>query len=254
MTTIKYDNLDVNILANRRALGEKAAADVSERITQLLTVKDNINIIFAAAPSQNEFLENLRNDQSIPWERINAFHMDEYLGLAENAKQAFGNFLKDALFDRVAFRNVYYINGNTANINEECLRYGQLITDNPPDIVCMGIGENTHIAFNEPGQADFNDIDIVKPVTLDAVCRQQQVNDGCFALLDEVPTQALTLTVPALFNGAYIFCMVPGTKKADAVLKTLTMPVTEQYPSTILRTHANAILYLDVQSAALLQR
>jgi glucosamine-6-phosphate deaminase len=248
----QYEHLNVITLPDREALGAKAAADASLTIKQLLSEKEHINIIFAAAPSQSAFLTSLRNDETIAWEKINVFHMDEYLDLPADAPQSFGNFLKDAIFDHLNFRSINYINGNAADVVQEQIRYASLINDNPPDIVFMGIGENTHLAFNEPFQADFADPEIIKSVTLDAVCRQQQVNDGCFKQLSDVPVNALTLTVPVLLSAAHIFCMVPGFNKAEAVAKTLKMPVSTEYPSTILRGHPNSTLYLDVQSASLI--
>lgn len=250
--TTKYQSLNVITLADRQALGTKAAADAAVTIKKLLSEKEHINIIFAAAPSQSAFLESLKKDVTIQWERINAFHMDEYLDLPANAPQSFGNFLKEAILGHVNFRSVNYINGNAADVDGERRRYAQLINDNQPDIVFMGIGENTHLAFNEPFQADFNDPEIIKIVTLDPVCRQQQVNDGCFQQLNDVPVKALTLTIPVLTGAAHLFCMVPGTNKAWAVAKTLNEPVSVEYPSTILRGHNNAALYLDTQSASLL--
>ncbi|WP_114938529.1 glucosamine-6-phosphate deaminase [Mucilaginibacter endophyticus] len=247
-----YENLNVIILADRQALGAKAAADAAVTINKLLSEKEHINIIFAAAPSQSAFLESLKNDDSVEWERINAFHMDEYLGLPADAPQSFGNFLKEAIFGHANFRSINYINGNTTDINTERERYARLLNQNPPDIVFMGIGENTHLAFNEPFQADFTDPEIIKIVTLDSVCRQQQVNDGCFNQLGDVPVKALTLTIPILVAAKHIFCMVPGVNKAGAVRKTLNKPVSVEFPSTILRKHHNAILYLDTQSASLL--
>lgn len=247
-----YQNLNVITLADRQALGAKAAADASAIIKKLLSEEKHINIIFAAAPSQSAFLESLKNDDSIEWERINAFHMDEYLGLPAGAPQSFGNFLKEAIFGHVNFRSVNYIDGNALDVSAERERYACLLNENQPDIVFMGIGENTHLAFNEPFQADFNDPKMIKSVTLDPVCRQQQVNDGCFAQLGDVPVKALTLTIPVLIKAKHIFCMVPGMNKADAVRKTLNEPVSIEFPSTILREHHNAILYLDTQSASLL--
>ncbi|WP_121811788.1 6-phosphogluconolactonase [Mucilaginibacter kameinonensis] len=250
--TTTYQNLNVITLADRQALGAKAAANAAATIKKLLNEKEQINIIFAAAPSQSTFLESLKNDNSIVWERINAFHMDEYLGLPAGASQSFGNFLKEAIFAHANFRSVNYIDGNALDINKERERYANLLSDNKPDIVFMGIGENTHLAFNEPFQADFNDPEIIKIVTLDPVCRQQQVNDDCFKRLEDVPVKALTLTIPVLVAAKYIFCMVPGINKADAVRKTLNEPVSVEFPSTILREHHNATLYLDTQSASLL--
>lgn len=244
----KKDNLTVQVFNNRSELGNNAAAMIAERMKALANEKTYINIVFAAAPSQNETLEALINDHSIQWEKINAFHMDEYIGLNADAPQLFGNFLKTRLFDRVAFNTVNYINGDDTTIEAACMRYSQLLNDNPPDIVCMGIGENTHLAFNDPHIADFNDPATVKTVSLDPACRQQQVNDGCFASLEEVPEYALTLTIPALVSVPYIFCMVPGKTKATAIVNTLTQPVNETYPSTILRKHPEAVLFIDEDS------
>ena len=240
--------LEVLVLENRATLGKAAAAMVSSKIKELLLIKPVVNIIFAAAPSQNEFLSSLVNDNIIEWEKINAFHMDEYLGLPDGAPQLFSSFLKKNIFSLVPFRTVNYINGNPESPSYECTRYAKLLAAYPPDMVCMGIGENTHIAFNDPHVANFNDPELVKTVTLDLACRQQQVNDGCFASLQEVPQHAITLTVPALMRAAHLFCMVPGINKAKAVEHTLNEPVSERYPSTILKKHANAVLFVDVDS------
>ncbi|MGJ7031597.1 glucosamine-6-phosphate deaminase [Niabella hirudinis] len=235
----------------RQAMGEAAAVAVAGQIRQLLEQQELVNIIFAAAPSQNEFLAALLLEE-IDWERINAFHMDEYVGLVADAPQGFGNFLKDRLFAKVPFRTVHYINGNAPDLHAECSRYAQLVKQNPPDIVCLGIGENGHIAFNDPPAADFEDPELVKQVGLDSVCRQQQVNDGCFAALSLVPAKALTLTIPALIKGRYLYCIVPGRLKAQAVYNTLYAEIKSLYPSTILRTHPGMTLFLDEQSAGML--
>ena len=210
----KKDKLDVLVYDDRQSLGQAAAMMVGNQIKRLLITKPFVNIIFAAAPSQNEFLQALGTDSTIPWEKINAFHMDEYLGLDDSAPQLFSLFLKARLFDHVQLRSVNYINGNAVDVQKECGRYTALLNNNPPDITCMGIGENTHLAFNDPHKADFNDPGLVKLVELDMASRLQQVNDGCFNTLQEVPTQALTLTIPALLKAEYIYCMVPGKTKA----------------------------------------
>lgn len=175
--------------------------------------------------------------------------MDEYINLGENAPQRFGNFLKERIFDKFNFKSVHYLNGNVANIEEECHRYSQLLVDYPIDIVCMGIGENGHLAFNDPPVADFNDSKKVKVVELDLACRQQQVNDRCFATLGEVPLRALTLTIPVLMGAEVINCVVPGETKAQAVLNTLTRPIDTAFPSTVLRTHRGTVVFLDTNSA-----
>ena len=248
MLQFKKDKLDVLVYDDRQSLGEAAAKMVSSQVKYLLQTKHIVNIIFAAAPSQNEFLYALRADDTVPWKKINAFHMDEYLGLEDGAPQLFSRFLRAKLFDHVSLRSVNFINGNIDDIQKECYRYAALLKDNPPDIVCMGIGENTHLAFNDPIKADFNDPEMVKLVDLDTASRQQQVNDGCFATLPEVSLQALTLTIPALMKAKFIYCMVPGKTKSAAVKHTLKELITEEYPSTILRTHDAATLFIDRDS------
>lgn len=236
------------VFNDRQSLAQAAAMMVSEKIKYLLSIKRYINIIFAAAPSQNEFLNALVLDKSMEWPSINAFHMDEYLGIPQDASQLFGNFLRSRLFDRVPFKSVNLINANPEDIDQECDRYTQLLNAFPPDIICMGIGENAHIAFNDPGVANFNDPVCVKMVELDTACRQQQVNDGCFNSLNEVPKNALTLTIPLLMRAPFIYCIVPGKTKAAAVRHTLNDSINERYPSTILRNHDNAILFVDGDS------
>lgn len=238
----------VNIFADRTSMGVAAARKTADIIRQLLTSQPEVNMIFAAAPSQNEFLVALAAEP-IEWPRINAFHMDEYIGLDEGVPQLFASYLKGHLFDKVSLKAIYYLHGDADDLAAECQRYTDLLRRMPPDIVCMGIGENNHLAFNDPPVADFNDPASVKIVTLDADCRQQQVNDGCFPTLEEVPTQALTLTIPALLQGRYIICVVPGERKAQAVYHTLHSPMTEKYPSTILRRHPAVEMFLDKDSS-----
>lgn len=252
MKTFQKDLLTVNQYDTRAEMGKAAAADIKARILALLDEKESINMIFAAAPSQNEVLAALAADAEIPWNRINAFHMDEYIGLSADAPQGFGNFLKTHIFGLVSFKSVNFINISAPDANIESERYAALLTEYPADIVVMGIGENGHIAFNDPPVADFNDPKMVKPVQLDEICRNQQVNDGCFATLDDVPSTAITLTVPTLFAGKYIFCVVPGKTKANAVNATINGPVSTACPATILRKHENAVLYLDCDSIAYL--
>jgi glucosamine-6-phosphate deaminase len=251
MKELIKDKLSVKLLENRAFMGELAATMVSEKINELLGTKQFVNMIFAAAPSQNEFLEALIT-KDVDWGRINAFHMDEYLKLDANAPQSFGNFLRDRLFNKVTFRTVHYLDGNAQDAQQECLRYSNLLNHYKTDIVCMGIGENTHLAFNDPHVADFDDLVLVKVVDLDEQCRVQQVNDGCFNTVKDVPTHALTLTIPALFKSTYAYCMVPGENKAKAVYHTLNESISEKYPSTVLRKHPNAILFIDEKSGALI--
>jgi len=243
------NNINVKIYGSRVQMGKAAAEGFAVEVDRLLQEKEAINVIFAAAPSQNEFLESL-SEHPVQWGRINAFHMDEYIGLPADAPQAFGNFLKERIFDRYPFRTVHYLNGNAADINVECERYTLLLKEFPVDIVCMGIGENGHLAFNDPPVADFNDPAVVKMVMLDQDCRVQQVNDGCFTHLDHVPTAALTLTIPALMKAGFISCVVPGKLKAKAVSNTFQQQLSTKYPSTVLNSHENVVLYLDADSSS----
>lgn len=247
---MKVDKLQVNVYDTRAAMGAAAARDIKNKFCELLATKPQINVIFAAAPSQNEVLASLVADQDIDWSRINAYHMDEYIGLAADAPQGFGNFLRAHLFDQVPFASVNLIDITAKDADKEAARYGALLDQNLADVVVMGIGENGHIAFNDPPVADFHDTQTVKAVKLDEICRNQQVNDGCFAAIDQVPTHALTVTVPALTRAPYLFCIVPAPSKAWAVRETLTGSIDEHCPASVLRTHDNAILYLDRDSAA----
>lgn len=250
MKTGKSDLLTYKIFETRAEMGKAAADEAAIAIKKLISDKGEINMIFAAAPSQNEFLAALIEDKSIDFTKINAFHMDEYIGLPAEAPQGFGNFLRRAIFEKVPFKSVNTIDTTASDPERECARYSTLLKEFPCDIVCMGIGENGHIAFNDPHVADFNDPKAVKVVSLDDTCRMQQVNDGCFKAIDDVPKFALTLTIPTLFAPEYIFCIVPAKTKANAVKETLTGEISVVCPASILRKHTNALLYLDINSAS----
>jgi glucosamine-6-phosphate deaminase len=252
MRQFQMEKLNVTVLPDRASLGVAAAKQAAGLILAALEQKHRVRIVFAAAPSQNETLAALVADPRIPWSRIEAFHMDEYLGLGPEAPQRFGAYLYYHIFSRVNFARVQYLDGETTDHAYECARYTALLQQAPIDLVCMGIGENGHIAFNDPPVADFDDSALVKVVQLDEPCRQQQVHDGCFASLDQVPRFALTLTVPALMSGAALVSAVPGPAKARAVKLALEGPITTACPASILRTHDAAALYLDTASAALL--
>lgn len=242
------DSLDVHVYADRAAMGVAAARDVAATMRDLLATRERVRMIFAAAPSQDEFLAALSNASALDWSRVTAFHMDEYLELLPEAPQRFGNFLRMHLFDRVHPGIVHFI--DSANETAaECARYGALLREAPMDVVCLGIGENGHIAFNDPPVADFDDPEVIKPVELDLPCKRQQVNDGCFATIGDVPSHALTLTIPMLLSGAYLSCVVPGLAKQQAVHDTLRGPITTACPASILRRHPACVLSLDRDSA-----
>ena len=245
-SSFSVDKLSVQVYNSRNEMGEKAALFVAIKIADMLLRQETVNMVFAAAPSQIEFLRTLIKLPNIEWNRINAFHMDEYIGIDAGAPQSFGQFLKNALFDWVPFKAIYYINPFDPEV--ECRRYTALLESYPPDIVCLGIGENGHLAFNDPSVADFKDDHLVKIVELEASCRQQQVNDGCFDALEQVPLTAITLTIPALMSAQHISAVVPGSTKAQAVHQTLNGEISTTCPASILRTHADAVLHVDDRS------
>lgn len=242
----------VQVFPSRSQMGQAAARDIEEAICQTVTRKGGCNVIFAAAPSQSEVLAGLAASRKIDWRKVHAFHMDEYVGISPAAPQGFANFLRAALFERVPMGSVEYLDC-TASPEQEAQRYADLLDRYPADLVVMGIGENGHIAFNDPHVADFQDPLAVKTVALDEKCRLQQVHDGCFRDLSEVPTHAMTLTIPTLCRPERVFCIVPAITKAHAVRDTVDGPISERCPASILRRHPNAVLYLDADSASELE-
>lgn len=251
--TFTVDRLRVRVYQNRTDLGAAAAEDCAAALREVLAARPRCRMVFAAAPSQNEVLAGLRRAAGIDWSRVEAFHMDEYPGLPTGDPRRFGSFLRNALFSRVHPGRVEYLAPEStdrgAAAEREAFRYAALLSEAPIDLVCLGVGENGHIAFNDPGVADFSDPLAVKEVELDGACRAQQVHDGCFTSLEEVPRTALTLTVPTLFSGGRLFCAVPGPAKAAAVRRMLEGPVSEDCPASILRNHPDCVLYLDADSA-----
>ena len=243
----KHLSHSIHVFPSRDEMGHQAGKDVESQIEELLRYKESIRMIFAAAPSQNELLNYLSSSEKIDWQRIIAFHMDEYLGLDINEPASFGTFLNQHIFGKVRLKEVYFIDGK-APTEDEIKRYSELITKAPVDIVCLGIGENGHIAFNDPPVADFNDPKTMKLVKLDEKCRVQQVNDKCFETLDEVPKEAFTLTIPTLMKADFLFCVVPGKTKQEAVYNTLKGPVSTNCPASILRQHPNCQFYFDEDS------
>ena len=239
--------MPVESFATRMDMGAAVAADVGAALVERLAGQDQVRMIFAAAPSQSDMLAALCVADGIDWSRVTAFHMDEYIGLAETSPARFSNWLDRHVFDKLPFAAVHRIDPG-ADAAAEARRYGDRLAVAPIDFVCLGIGVNGHIAFNDPPVADFTDPIDVKVVVLDEVCRQQQVDDDCFSSLGEVPHEALTLTIPTLMRADRLFCVVPGSIKRDAVRNTLHGSLTTDCPASILRTHANCTLYLDKDS------
>lgn len=238
------DQLTVRIYKDRQTMGVAAAQVVSAKMKELLESKENVRVVFASAPSQNEFLAVLGTVEGIDWSRVTAFHMDEWIGLNEQAPQRFGAFIQKHLFNAVCPGEVHLIDC-TNSVDIESARYAALLREQDIDIICLGIGENGHIAFNDPPVADFSDPLFMKSVELDEICRNQQLHDGPFPSLEDVPKFGLTMTIPALMSGKNLFCIVPGPRKAKAVYNTLRGPIIENCPASILRSHPNAVLFLD---------
>ncbi len=247
------DKFDVRVYPTRKEMGTACAVEAGNVIRQLLAEKGDVNIIFASAPSQLEVLEGLLTEGGIAWDRINAFHMDEYVGLPADAPQGFGNYLKVRFFSKLPFRHIFYMDGNAPDLDRECERYASLLRKHPADIAFLGIGENGHLAFNDPHIADFNDPLLVKlNKDLDPVCRQQQVTDNLFNILSDVPHHAITITLPGLMAAKYAYAIVPGATKQQVVKRCLEETISTACPGSILRQHERAQLYLDDASAALL--
>jgi glucosamine-6-phosphate deaminase len=239
--------LHVRSFATRTAMSQAAASDIAAEIRMRLGTANGARMIFAAAPSQADMIEALIAEPGIDWHRVTAFHMDEYIGLASDAPQRFGLWLKERLFDRVPFAAVHPIVPEP-ELRAAAERYAELLGAAPIDIVCLGIGVNGHIAFNDPPVADFADPQDVKIVELDDVCRQQQVDDDCFPDVAAVPERAVTLTIPRLLRAERLYCAVPGAIKRVAVARALHGPITTDCPASVLRRHADCTLYLDAES------
>jgi glucosamine-6-phosphate deaminase len=245
------DTIAIHIAESRRSMAARAAGDIAQEIRTYLRKQPGVRMIFAAAPSQSEMLAALCEEKDVDWSRVTAFHMDEYLGLPGDAPQRFGLWLRRAIFDHLNFAAVYLIESENVpgyDPAQAVASYAAKLRTAPIDIVCCGIGANGHLAFNDP-PADFDDPPITKIVTLDSQCRQQQVDDRCFSTLDEVPTHAITVTLPALLDAGAIFCTVPGIKKREAVRRTINDPIGPACPATALRRHPRSTLYLDTDSA-----
>ncbi len=244
------DQLRVRVFAERTEAGQAAGLGAAAAIQSAIARQGSARLILASAPSQNESLEALAG-AALDWSRVTVFHMDEYAGLPASHSASFRHYQEERVLSRIRPAAFHGILGETTDVDAECRRYAGLLAESPIDVVCLGIGENGHIAFNDPPVADFADPYLIKPVELDDDCRRQQVNDGCFPDFASVPRHALTLTIPALMSGRELFCMVPGPRKAAAVRDTLRGPISTACPASILRRHAAATLFLDQDSAAL---
>ncbi len=251
--TTCYGDLRVSIYASNAEMGAAAAEEAAGIIAAALAAKGRANIILATGNSQLTFLHALRDLPGMDWSKIHVFHMDEYVGIDPRHPASFPRFLRDHILDRVRPGAFYPVPGQAADLAAACREYEALLRAHPADLCAMGIGENGHIAFNDPPFADFDDPVWVKVVKLDERSRRQQVGEGHFKSLDEVPTHAITLTIPALLAAQRILCIVPEARKAEAVERALLGPIGEDCPASILRRAAHAHLLLDQDSAARLK-
>lgn len=249
----RADNLNVYVYESRPMMGKAAASVIAAEIRRAIAERGKAVVILASAPSQNEFLASLAAAPDIEWSRVIVFHLDEYLGMDDHAPQSFRRFLIDRLVNKVPISEFHGLRGDAPNGEAETIRYAELLKDYPPDFAVLGIGENGHLAFIDPPFCDFNDPKPVKVVQLDDVCRNQQVNDGAFATLDEVPKDALSLTIPTLMSRPKLFAIAPGPAKRQAIKDTVEGPISTQCPASILRTHPDAHLFIDNVSAEYLR-
>lgn len=247
----KVDSLPVTVYKTNEAMGEAAALEAAEVIKAAIKEKGAANIIIATGNSQLTFLETLRDLSKIDWSKVTVFHMDEYIDLPQGHPASFPTFLHHHLLDHIPAPAAFYpVTARVGQIEVDCAEYAELLRSYPADLCAMGIGENGHIAFNDPPFAEFDDPVWVKVVRLDQVSREQQVGEGHFGGLDEVPTHAITLTIPALLAAERVLCIVPEARKAEAVYQTLNGPITESCPASILRQTPHVHLYLDADAAA----
>jgi glucosamine-6-phosphate deaminase len=235
-------------------MGSAAAEHVVGLLGSILAVQNRARVIFACAPSQDQFLEALirLSESRIDWSRVSAFHMDEYVGLDALHPASFRSYLFKHLLSRVSVAEFHPIAGEALDPERECVRYAALIEEAPIDLICLGIGENGHLAFNDPPVADFTDAVSAKVVELDQACREQQVHDGCFARIEDVPRRAITLTLPVFLRAKHLSVVVPGERKAVAVRESVRGPITTRCPGSLLQTRENVTLFVDSAAAGLL--
>lgn len=243
------DQLQVTIYGSANEMGEAAADFVKNKLNEAIQQRGQANLILATGASQFSFLKALQQ-KAIDWKKITVFHLDEYKGISDQHPASFRKYLKERILDAVVPKKIYFLNGDAPDLEKEMDNYSKALQQHPIDVACIGIGENGHIAFNDPPVADFNDPKWVKLVSLDEDCRNQQLGEGWFPTLDDVPKQALTLTIPAIMGCKTISCVVPDERKAEAVYNTLNEEISTKCPATVLRTHPNTSLFLDTNSAS----
>ncbi|MCW2860597.1 MAG: Glucosamine/galactosamine-6-phosphate isomerase [Actinoallomurus sp.] len=247
----RYGQLPVAIHPSPDALGAAAAEAFATAVGDALRSRPTVAVILATGNSQLPFFASLRSRSDVDWSRIDVFHMDEYLGMSPDHPASFRRYLHEQLVDIVGPRGFHGMRGDADDAQEEIGRYSALLDEFEPVVCVLGIGENAHLAFNDP-PADFATDELVHLVELDEPCRHQQWTEGHFPTLDAVPHRALSLTVPALLRPSHVFALVPEKRKAEAVRSALEGPVTPQCPASILQETPHARLFLDPESSSLL--
>ena len=247
---LEMGTLKLQIHTTPKAAGEAAARAAAETLNQLDHNGNRIGVIFATGASQLETLRALTSMHHLPWRKVHGFHLDEYIGLDHNHPASFRRYLQENLTQRVPMEKFFEIDGSSSDPDRIQREYVQELRAADPQLCLLGIGENGHLAFNDPAEANFDDPDAMKVVTLDAECRQQQLAEGWFKKFEDIPEQALTLTIPTILKVRKLIVSIPGRRKAQSVRRTLVEPISTACPATILRSHPDVTLYLDQESAA----
>jgi glucosamine-6-phosphate deaminase len=247
--SLQVDSLKIESFESTEAMGKAAAESAAGSLRSLAAKNDVVGVIFATGASQMATLEALTSISGLPWEKVVGFHMDEYIGIPDDHPASFRRYLRERLTSKVKMRQFYGVDGTRSNPEETCREYADLLRQYNPQLCLLGIGENGHLAFNDPAEANFEDPVDIKIVSLDTECRQQQVNEGWFPNLAAVPTKAITLTIPTLLRVPRLIASVPGERKAHIVHRTLTEEISTRVPATIMRKHPDTTVYLDQASS-----
>jgi glucosamine-6-phosphate deaminase len=246
---LQFGTLKVEIHSSSKAAGLEAARAAAKAMAELAQSRGTVGVIFATGASQLAILDALTSLPDIPWNQVRGFHMDEYIGISQDHPASFRRYLRERLTAKVQMKEFFEIDGEAPDPEKTSREYAAKLSSSDPQLCLLGVGENGHLAFNDPMVADFQDPSDVKIVHLDKVCRNQQVKEGWFSTVEEVPERAITLTIPALFRVPRLIVSVPGRRKAKIVRSTLDGPLSTECPATILRTHPNVTMYLDPESA-----
>lgn len=247
---LKVGTLKLEIHPSSQAAAEAAAEAAAQALRELGQRETTFGVIFATGASQIATLRALTEIEHLPWDQVEGFHLDEYIAMPADHPASFRRYLRENLTRRVQMKEFFEIDGTASDIEQVCRDYTSKLRSINPQLCLLGIGENGHLAFNDPAEANFTDPLDMKVVHLDTLCRQQQAGEGWFNSFEDVPESALTLTMPTLFRVPKLIASVPGSRKAKIMRLTLEAPISTDCPATILRTHPDATVYLDMESAA----